>query len=182
MRVHQPPGQKGHPETSENRGSSGASLNPDREIRQRKSAPEQRAALEKALRASKSAPDLGAKALAAIRSIQAGTLQLDRRMQSKIAAAAKRVLEARELKRKASRDISAGAAAAVQGDCGSLRSLPAPTPHRVTKNTAAASAHCHVGRHLRTARALFVGETAAAAAPPPQSPGALAQPPQRSPT
>ena len=73
---------------------------------------------EKELRETKSAPNLDSPALAAIRGLQAGTLHLDRRMRSKIATAAKRVLEAREFKRRVSqeRQFRLPAVAAAAGD------------------------------------------------------------------
>ena len=61
-----------------------------KDIRQRRSAPEQFSNLNKELRSCKSAPDLTAPALAAIRGLQNGTLQVDRHTRMKIAAAAKR--------------------------------------------------------------------------------------------
>ena len=76
----------------------------ERDIRQHKSAPEQFSNLNKELRSCKSAPDLTLPALAAIRGLQNGTLQVDRHTRMKIAAAAKRVLEARELKRRSSQE------------------------------------------------------------------------------
>lgn len=76
----------------------------ERDIRQHRSAPEQFINLNKELRSCKSAPDLTLPALAAIRGLQNGTLQVDRHTRLKIAAAAKRVLEARELKRRASQE------------------------------------------------------------------------------
>lgn len=76
----------------------------DRNIKQHSSAPERCFNLSKELRSSKSAPDLTLPALAAIRGLQNGTLQVDRHTRMKIAAAAKRVLEARELKRRSSQE------------------------------------------------------------------------------
>lgn len=74
------------------------------DIKQHKSAPEHYASLSKELRSCNSAPDLTLPALAAIRGLQDGSLQVDRQTRMKIAAAAKRVLEARELKRRSSQD------------------------------------------------------------------------------
>ena len=76
----------------------------DRSIKQHKSAPEHFPSLAKELRNSKSAPDLTMPALAAIRGLQDGTLQVDRQTRLKIAAAARRVLEARESKRRTSQE------------------------------------------------------------------------------
>lgn len=76
----------------------------ERDIRQHRSAPEQFTNLNKELRSCKSAPDLTLPALAAIRGLQNGTLQVDRQTRLKIAAAAKKVLEARELKRRSSQE------------------------------------------------------------------------------
>ena len=79
---------------------------------------------EKDLRETKSAPNLDSPALAAIRGLQAGTLHLDRRMRSKIATAAKRVLQAREFKRRVSqeRQFRLPAMASAEGDRPQLES------------------------------------------------------------
>ena len=79
---------------------------------------------EKDLRETKSAPNLDSPALAAIRGLQAGTLHLDRRMRSKIATAAKRVLQAREFKRRVSqeRQFRLPAIASAEGDRPKLES------------------------------------------------------------
>lgn len=77
-----------------------------KDLREHRSAPHQGSSLlERQLRSCRSAPNLALPALAAtVRGLQDGTIQVDRHTRLQIASAAKRVLEAREAKRRLSNE------------------------------------------------------------------------------
>lgn len=76
-------------------------MEPQPSLQECQTAPEQGLAQQAAeLRSYNSAPE-GSQALAAIRSLQTGNSRIDRGLRNKIAAAAKRVLESRQRKRRA---------------------------------------------------------------------------------
>ena len=94
--------------THQDRSADAQTSSPrDKELRGQRSAPDQIRNLARELRVCRSAPDLTIPALAAIRGLQDGSLQVDRQTRIKIAAVAKRVLEGRELKRRASQERDA---------------------------------------------------------------------------
>jgi hypothetical protein len=82
-------------------GERASGLEPQPSLQECQTAPEQGLAQHAAeLRSYNSAPE-GSQALAAIRSLQTGNSRIDRGLRNKIAAAAKRVLESRQRKRRA---------------------------------------------------------------------------------